>query len=396
MAAEEMTSGANMREDVIGRLKTVLDQNGLDAVLALSPENYGYIAGFVVPSHPLMRWRHAGIVVKADGGRGVLSVDMEASTVRKHLPSEEIRIWKEFAFDAMDRLADLLSDMGLGAGRIGIEMDFVPAGDFKILQNRLPGVTWVAAEGLLARLRQLKTPDEIALLRRLSMIADKAITTAYETMAPGRTEFDLAGVLTGTLYSEGAEDFRMLIIATGERSVFPNVGPTDRKLRNGDICRVEVFPKIAGYHAGVCRTAQVGDAPAHAEAIWAKLVECKYMLLDLIKPGAVCSDIYRTYCRKLETLGLPLISFVGHGIGLHLHEDPYLGAMDDSLLEAGMVLGIEPLIYETGHGFGMQNKDMVVVTPTGCELLSAYADTDRLIRVGGEASKGARAWPSVA
>jgi len=61
-----------------------------------------------------------------------------------------------------------------------------------------------------------------------------------------------------------------------------------------------------------------------------------------------------------------------------------------------MVLGIEPLIYETGHGFGMQNKDMVVVTPTGCELLSAYADTDHLIRVGGEASKGARAWPSVA
>jgi Xaa-Pro dipeptidase len=162
-----------MREDVIGRLKTVLAQNGLDAVLALSPENYGYIAGLVVPSHPLMRWRHAGIVVKADGGRGVLSVDMEASTVRKHLPSEEIRVWKEFAFDAMDRLVDLLSDMGLVAGRIGIEMDFVPAGDFKILQDRLPGVTWVAAEGLLARLRQLKTPDEIALLRRLSMIADK-------------------------------------------------------------------------------------------------------------------------------------------------------------------------------------------------------------------------------
>jgi Xaa-Pro dipeptidase len=371
-----------MREEVIERLKRRMTEEGLDAVIALSPENYGYIAGFVVPSQPLMRWRHAGIVVKADGTRAVLSVDMEASTVRKHLPDAEVRIWKEFSFDAMDRLADLMSDMGLAHARVGLEMDFVPAGDFARLTERLSDVEWSPAEGLLARLRQIKTPQEIDVLRRLSMIADKAIKTAYEAVAPGRTEFDLAGALTGTLYAEGAEYFKLLIIATGERSVLPNVGPTSRALRNGDICRVEVFPIIAGYHAGVCRTAQVGEAPPQAEEIWAKLVECKHMLLALIKPGAICSDIYRTYCRKLEALGLPLISFVGHGIGLHLHEDPYLGAMCDEPLEAGMVLGIEPLIYETGHGFGMQNKDMVAVTETGCELLSAYTDTDRLIRVG--------------
>jgi Xaa-Pro aminopeptidase len=95
--------------------------------------------------------------------------------------------------------------------------------------------------------------------------------------------------------------------------VLPNVGPTGGVLEAGDICRVEVFPVIGGYHAGVCRTAQVGNAPPHAEEIWQKLVECKYKLLDLIKPGAKCSDIYRTYCKKLDALGLPLISFVGHG-----------------------------------------------------------------------------------
>jgi Xaa-Pro aminopeptidase len=371
-----------MRDEVIDRLKTTMARNDLDAVVVLSPENYGYIAGFIVPSHPLMRWRHAGIVVKADGSRAVLSVDMEASTVRKHLPNEEIRIWKEFSYDAMERLADLIADMGLARARIGIEMDFTPAGDFAVLGRRLPDVRWLPVEAALARLRQIKTGTEIDLLRRLSTIADKAIKSAYGVMKPGNTELDLAGVLTGTLYAEGAESFKMLIVATGERSVLPNVGPTGRVLEAGDICRVEVFPVIGGYHAGVCRTAQVGNAPPHAEEIWQKLVECKYKLLDLIKPGAKCSDIYRTYCKKLDALGLPLISFVGHGIGLHLHEDPYLGAMCDQPLEAGMVLGIEPLIYETGHGFGMQNKDMVVVTETGCELLSAFTNTDRLIRVG--------------
>jgi Xaa-Pro dipeptidase len=78
---------------------------------------------------------------------------------------------------------------------------------------------------------------------------------------------------------------------------------------------------------------------------------------------------------------LPPISFVGHGIGLHLHEDPYLGPTEDQPLEAGMVLGIEPLVYETGFGFGMQNKDMLLVTPGGCEILSDYLDSDRLLIV---------------
>lgn len=82
--------------------------------------------------------------------------------------------------------------------------------------------------------------------------------------------------------------------------------------------------------------------------------------------------------KKFGELGLPPISFVGHGIGLHLHEEPYLGKYSDSRLEAGMVLGIEPLVYNTGMGFGLQLKDMVAVTETGCELLSDRNDTNSL------------------
>jgi len=171
-----------------------------------------------------------------------------------------------------------------------------------------------------------------------------------------------------------------MIVATGERSVFPNVGPTGRVLRRGDICRVEIFPIIDGYHAGVCRTAAVGQAPPQAERIWANLTVCKYMLLDAIRPGASSRAIYQLYLNRTDELNLPRIAFIGHGIGLHLHEDPYLGPGDQPL-EAGMVLGIEPLIYQTGFGFGMQNKDMVLVTERGCELLSDHADTDRLIMV---------------
>jgi len=320
--------------------------------------------------------------VMSDSKVALAVVDMEANTIRAKAPAgTEIAVWREFQFDAMNVLAELLRKHGLAEARIGIEMDYLPASDFAALQELLPQARFSAAQNLLSRLRQIKSPAEIAILRRLSRIADKAITDAYHSVRAGSSEMDLAAALTRGVYEQGAEYFKLMIVATGERSVFPNVGPTDRILKNGDVCRVEIFPMIDGYHAGVCRTAAVGAPPPEAEHIWANLTACKYLLLDAIKPGASSRAIYELYLGKLSELSLPPISFIGHGIGLHLHEDPYLGPTDDQRLEAGMVFGIEPLVYQTGFGFGMQKKDMVLVTDTGCELLSDYANTDKLIIV---------------
>jgi Xaa-Pro dipeptidase len=371
-----------MRLDVIARQVRAMKDAGLDALLSVSPENFAYVTGFLSPTQPLMRWRHAMALVTADGAVALVVVDMEASTIRaKSPPGTDIAVWREFKFDAMRVLADVLRKYGLADGRVGIEMDYLPAGDFSALREMLPQTGFTAAQAMLARLREIKTPEEIDILRRLSRIADRAITEAYRSVRAGSSEMDLAAALTRGIYEQGAEYFKLMIVATGERSVFPNVGPTSRLLKPGDVCRVEIFPMIAGYHAGVCRTAAVGAPPPQAERIWANLTACKYMLLDAIKPGASSRAIYQRYLKKVGELGLPPISFIGHGIGLHLHEDPYLGPTDDRPLEAGMVLGIEPLIYETGFGFGMQNKDMVLVTASGCELLSDYLDTDKLLVV---------------
>jgi Xaa-Pro dipeptidase len=371
-----------MRQDVIARQIRAMSNAGLDAVISISPENFAYVTGFLSPTQPIMRWRHAMALVTADGATALVVVDMEANTIRaKAPPGTNIAVWREFKFDSMNVLADLLHKHGLAKARIGIEMDYLPAGDFSALRDALPDAAFSAAQDLLARLRQIKTPAEIDVLRRLSRIADKAITDAYHSVRAGSSEMDLAATLTRGVYEQGAEYFKLMIVATGERSVFPNVGPTGRILKRGDVCRVEIFPMIGGYHAGVCRTAAVGVAPPEAERIWANLTACKHLLLDAIKPGASSRAIYELYLSKVSELGLPPISFIGHGIGLHLHEDPYLGPTQDQPLEAGMVLGIEPLVYETGFGFGMQNKDMVLVTSKDCELLSDYADTDKLLIV---------------
>jgi ectoine hydrolase len=372
-----------MRQDVIARQARAMKEAGLDAVVSISPENFAYVTGFLSPTQPLMRWRHAMALVTADAAVVLVVVDMEASTIRaKSPPGTEIAVWREFEFDAMAVLADLLRKHGLASARIGIELDYLPAADFAALSEALPQARFVPAQAMLARLREIKTPAEIDLLRRLSRIADRAITEAYHAVRAGSSEMDLAAALTRGIYEQGAEYFKLMIVATGERSVFPNVGPTERVLAHGDVCRLEIFPMIGGYHAGVCRTAAVGAPPPHAESIWANLTACKHLLLSAIRPGASSRAIYQLYLDKVGELGLPPISFIGHGIGLALHEDPYLGPTADRALEAGMVLGIEPLIYQTGFGFGMQNKDMVLVTADGCELMSDYLDTDKLLIVG--------------
>jgi Xaa-Pro dipeptidase len=370
-----------MRQDIIDRLVQAMGESNLDAMLTSSPENFAYVTGFLSPTQPLMRWRHAMALVTRDGTTALLVVDMEASTIRARAPDAELAVWREFDFEAIPVLAGLLRSHGLTNGRIGIEMDYLPAADFAALRERLPRAQFLPVEAMLARLRQVKTAGEIEILCKLSRIADQGIADAFAAVRAGMTEMDLAGVLSRRMFELGADHFKIMIVATGERSVFPNVGPSHRVLKHGDVCRVEIFPTLSGYHAGVCRTAYVEEPPLHAQRIWANLAACKHLLLDAIKPGAETRHIYDLYLAKVGELGLPPISFIGHGIGLHLHEDPYLGPTKSQALEAGMVLGIEPLIYETGYGFGMQNKDMVLVSESGCKLLSDVTDSDRLIRV---------------
>src|SRR3984957_12965059 len=377
-----------MRSEIIARQRLALTEGGLDAIISCSPENFAYVAGFVVPSQPLMRHRHAMSVVTANGQVALFGVDMEQSTIRAKAPDACLAVWEEFGDDAMQVLSSLLRQLGLAKARIGIELGYLPASDFARLQKIMPDADFIGCDRIFARLRQLKTPQEIDLLRKLSRIADRAITDAISAVVPGDTEMDIAAHLTRNVYELGAQQFKLMIVATGERSELPNVGPTSRKLGRGDVCRVEIFPVIDGYHAGVCRTAVVQQAPPHADEVWQVLTDCKYDILERIRPGASCRAIYQAFIARLAASKLPPISFVGHGIGLFLHEDPYLGhtpiigSTQDAAPEEGMVLGFEPLCYRTGYGFGMQNKDMVVVTANGCELLSDYAGTDQLLKIG--------------
>lgn len=371
-----------MRWGILARMTSMMNARKLDAVVVGSPENFAYVEGFVVPSQPLMRWRHAFSVATADGRTGVVCVDMEESTVREQLPDVDLRVWGEFTGDPIATLSGLLGDMGVSTGRVGVELDYLPAGAYARLQGALPDVRLVSCEHDLARLRRIKDSGELELLRRLSRISDRAIADAFAAVGVGATELDLASALTNSVYAQGADQFKLMIVATGDRSQLPNVGPTTRSLQPLDVCRVEIFSVIDGYHAGVCRTGVVAEPPPQAEAMWRGLVRCREVLLNQIRDGVEASRVWKAFKSEFDLLGLPSIAFAGHGIGVHLHEEPYIGPHEEAELLDGMVLGIEPLVYRTGLGFGMQLKDMVAVTSTGCDLLSDVSPTDELAVIG--------------
>jgi Xaa-Pro aminopeptidase len=370
-----------MDQEIVSRLKPRIASEGLDAIVAISPENVTYVSGFVVPSQALMRWRHAMCTVTVDGRVSMVAIDMEATTVKTHAGIDELRIYREFTDDPMERLGETLKDLRLDCAKIGLEMEFLPAKDFATLQKVVPNAEWIPADAIFNKARQVKTAAELTLLRSVSKLTDKAIGAALQSARVGMTELDLAGILLSRLFAGGADNYKLMIIASGERSQFPNVGPTERKLKEGDLIRMEIFGQKNGYLAGVCRTAVVGKATPEQEEIWRNLIECKHLVMDRIKPGGRCREIYQSFLRKFSELGFAPISFVGHGIGLFLHEEPYLGRYGDEILEQGMVVAIEPLVYIPGR-MGLQNKDMLCVTKDGCELFSDCTRTDTLMRVG--------------
>jgi Xaa-Pro aminopeptidase len=366
-----------MNQDIVDKCVAAMEAHDLDGLIAMSPENFAYVAGFIVPSQPVLRWRHAAVVVTRDGRTSLYAVDMEASTVRSLEPQAHVRVWEEFAEDAMPVLAGLLTDLGLQAARVGLETDYLPARDMDRLSRLLPDVRWEPAHPIFNRLRLIKTPRELELMRRLARITDRSIKEAFEAVHAGDTEMDLAGAVTTNLFRLGADDFKWLILASGERSQYPNVGPTDRQLRRGDLVRLEVFGQLDGYHTGICRTAVVQEASAEAKEVWSTIVECRDLIWGGIRDGASGAQVYGGVTERFRAHGWEPMSFVGHGIGLFVHEEPYIGRYGDPAIEAGMVLGTEPVLLIPDR-YGFQVKDIVAVGPDGCEVLSDVTDTDEL------------------
>jgi Xaa-Pro aminopeptidase len=364
----------------LDRLNLEMRREGLAALVALSPENVAYAIGYMVPSHPHNRARRTITVLTADGRSALIVVSVEAELARQQSRVKDVRSYNQFTEKPIDVLADVLREFKVAAGPIGMEMDFLPALDYLRLREHFPTLELRPSRELYLRARLVKSSDEIASLRRIAEISDRAEAVAWREVRAGMTEKQLAAIITNTVLEEGGDGLRLLVGA-GERSGIVNPKPTDRGLGMDDVIRVEVLANLNNYQSNVTRTGVLGQSTTEQRRIWAVLMEARSLALERLRPGAVVRDLWTIYAAHMRKHGLePSISFLGHGIGLSGHEEPYITSDKDLVLEPGIVLTYEPFYMMPGR-MGFHIEDMFLVTEQGYENLTTVTTNETLIEV---------------
>lgn len=350
--------------------KAYIREQGVDALVSSSPDNLAYTIGYVMPSLQLgVRKRRFAAVVTPDGPDVLLVVTPEFKQATSDARIQDVREYNEFTESPMDLLAGILRELGTDSGRVGIEMDFMPARDYLELRKQLPQAVFQDAEPIFDRLRMLKTQEEIHRLRHIGGIVHRAHIEACAAARPGWTEMQFGNAIRDSVRAQGGEGLNNLVVASGYRSTWSNCPPSPKVLETGEVIKVDVFAHDNGYQSDIARTVAVaGPTPFQAD-IWARLVDIHTAMLDAIRPGASTRALWQLFVDEFAGHGLtPSIRFAGHGLGLTLHEEPYISSYADSTLEEGMVLAIEPVTHVDGMGFHIE--DEVIVTADGCELIS--------------------------
>lgn len=374
-----------METQILEKQRKAILREGLDALIAVSPTSVIYTAGFVIPSLRIqgLHRRLAMTVVTADEGKKCLIVvDMETSTAAQRSSwLSDIRSYREFEQTAADILVSTLQEYGITNGRIGLELDYLPASDFAFIQHALPKAEFVNVSQLFLELRSVKTASEIDKLIKVGRATDKAHNAVSHHARAGMTEMEVADLIISTILHEGVEDISLVIVASGDRSVLPNVGPSRRVLTPGDIVRIDLLAHVGAYCSDCARTYVVGEPTRAQTEVWNALVCTLDSIKNSLRPGISSSALYKVFTDAYAGFQFKPSRFVGHGLGLSVHEHPWIGSLDrfHREIEKHMVLCIEPYLLTDNEGY--QLEDEVLVTDTGCELITDQTNTRSLIQI---------------
>lgn len=345
----------------IDRLQTAMTDAGVDTVLLSVGLDMPYFTGY--EAMPLERITM--LVVERAGVPRLVVPELEVPRVHQDSAFEVIG-WGEME-DSMGLVTDVIGDPGVVA--VG---DQCWSGFLLELQRRLPEAFWQSATPLTRPMRMRKTSDEVAALRATAASADRvAVRLADETFA-GRTEADLSVWIEAALREEGNEALSFsAIVASGPNAASPHHHGGARIMQPGDSVVCDFGGRMAGYCSDTTRTFVVGEPSADVASAHAVLLEAQQAAVAAVRPGVTAQSIDRAAREIIEEAGYGqyFIHRTGHGIGLDVHEDPYIVEGNDLVLEPGMAFSIEPGIYIAGE-FGMRIEDIVVVTDSGVENLN--------------------------
>jgi Xaa-Pro aminopeptidase len=274
-----------------------------------------------------------------------------------------------------------------GATRRLLVSDGLRAAFLLRLQAALPGATFSVASALVSPLRQLKDAEEIELLRAAAGAADRTVEAMISGRLVGRTEADLAREVRERLVAEGHDSAEFAIVAGGPNSASPHHEVSARVVRAGEPLLLDIGGRHAGYCSDITRTVWIGGAAGQGpddafRRLHGLVEEAQAAGRAAIRPGVALGDLDRAARAIIEAGGHGEHFFhrLGHGIGLEVHEDPYLVEGNTALLAPGNAFSVEPGIYLEGR-YGARIEDIAICTPTGGETLNQVERT--LITVRG-------------
>lgn len=343
------------------RLIAGLATDEVDGLVISSETNVGYLTGFSGDSTTLLLTQDRVIVIS--DGRFTVQLDQEC-------PDLEILI-RPIGQPMPVGIGELASSLGLR--RLGFESQSTTVDDFHTLAEAAPGVELVATKGKVEALRTIKDADEIQALREAIGMAEAAFLDLRAWLRPGVTEKDAADFLEAALRTHGASGASFPpIVAFGPRAALPHARPTSEGvLGNSDLVLIDWGASGRAYKSDLTRVLVTGKVAPEFESVYLAVAEAQQRAIAAIRPGVMARTIDAEARSVIEEAGFgPFFNHaVGHGIGRDVHEAPVLRSVNDSPLQAGMVLTIEPGIYLPDWG-GIRIEDDVLVTDEGCEVLS--------------------------
>jgi Xaa-Pro aminopeptidase len=342
-------------------LRALLHGEGVDALLVTDLVNVRYLTGFTGSNAALLV--HAG----GDGASRFCTDGRYRTQAGAEVPDLETVIERACAVELGKQAA------ALGVERLGFESDVVSVDAHEALSDAA-GMPLLRAPGLVQRLRAVKDAGEVESLRRACAVGDTALAELLEAggLRPGRTEREVALDLENRMRAHGASAPAFeTILAAGPNSAVPHHRPTDTVLRRGDLVKLDFGALVDCYHSDMTRTVVLGSAADWQRELHALVAEAQAAGRAALAPGAevVAVDAAARGVVERAGRGEEFVHGLGHGVGLQIHEAPYVGQTGTGALSAGMVVTVEPGVYLAGRG-GVRIEDTVVVRDSGPELLT--------------------------
>ncbi|MDQ4075407.1 MAG: Xaa-Pro peptidase family protein [Chloroflexota bacterium] len=352
------------------RLETVqaaLRETPFDLLVLVPGPNYYYVTG--APLHASERLNF--LVLPKQGEPVALAPALEAPYLRPL--GLGVYEWRDEE-GPVEALHSLVQDLGVGNATAGVEYNVLRYGEAAMLRRAAPQLQLERADGFLSQLRAIKDEAELKALRHAIDVTERGLHRVLEEMRVGQTEREIAGMLRMNLLREGADGIAFgPLVVSGPRSAEAHAGPSDRAIQPGDVIIIDCGATVNHYSGDITRCVAVEPVPEEVERIYSLCRAANEAGRAAVKPGVTGHEVDAAARAVIEEgdYGEYFIHRTGHGLGLEIHEPPFMVAGNNEPLRVGNVFTVEPGIYVPGLG-GVRVEDNVVVTQSGGESLTTF------------------------